>query len=58
MVSKRRGVLVALIIGSIIGGTGGATIMHAASASQGSHEREETAQVQAYEHARHQANNS
>ena len=45
MVSKRRGVLVALIIGSIIGGTASATILDASSASQSSHERAETAQI-------------
>jgi hypothetical protein len=56
MVSKRRGVLVALIIGSIIGGTAGVTIMDAAATSQGSHEHAETAQVQIYEHAHEQAN--
>jgi type II secretory pathway component PulJ len=56
MVSKRRGVLVALIIGSIIGGTASATILEAAQASQSSHERAETAQVQTYERAGQQAN--
>jgi hypothetical protein len=56
MVSKRRGVIVALIIGSIIGGTASATILDAASASQSSHERAETAQVQTSEHAAQQAN--
>ena len=56
MVSKRRGVLVALIIGSIIGGSAGVTIMDAASAAQGSHERAETAQIQAYERAHDRAN--
>ncbi len=56
MVSRRRGMLVALIIGSVIGGTAGVTIMDAASTSQSSHERAETAQVQLYEHAREQAN--
>ena len=40
MVSKRRGVLVALIIGSVIGGTAGATIVDAAS-SQSGHEQAE-----------------
>jgi type II secretory pathway component PulJ len=44
MVSKRE-VLVALIIGSIIGGTASATILDAASASQARHERSETAQT-------------
>jgi hypothetical protein len=38
--------LVALIIGAIIGGTAGVTIMHAAHASQSSHERAETMHVQ------------
>jgi hypothetical protein len=47
MVSKRRGVLLALIIGSIIGGTAGATILAASSASRSSLERHETAQRQA-----------
>jgi hypothetical protein len=46
MVSKRRGVLVALIIGSVIGGTASVTIMDAASASQSRHERAEAAQHQ------------
>jgi type II secretory pathway component PulJ len=45
MVSKRRGVLVALIIGSIIGGTASATILDASSASQAIHERSESAQT-------------
>jgi uncharacterized protein YceK len=56
MVSKGRGVLVALIIGSIIGGTASVTILDAAQASQSSHERAETAQVQTYEHAFNHAN--
>ena len=47
MVSKRRGVLVALIIGSIIGGTASATIINASSASQTSHARAKAAQRQA-----------
>lgn len=46
MVSKRRGVLVALIIGSIIGGTAGVTIMDAAQASQSSHDHAQTTNVQ------------
>ena len=45
MLSKRRGVLIALIIGSIVGGTAGATILDAASASQ-SHDRAQTMNVQ------------
>jgi len=53
MLSRAKGVLVALIIGSIIGGAASATIMTAASASQSSHERAETAQVQAHENADH-----
>ena len=51
MVSKRRGVLVALIIGSIVGGTAGATIMDAASASQTTHEHADSAQLRAHERA-------
>jgi hypothetical protein len=49
MVSARRGVIVALIIGSIVGGAGGATIISAASASQATHERTETAQREVLE---------
>jgi hypothetical protein len=41
MVPMRRGVIVALIIGSIVGGTAGATIITAASHS--THERVENA---------------
>jgi hypothetical protein len=44
MVSTRRGVIIALIIGSIVGGTASATILSAASASQANHEKIETAQ--------------
>jgi len=51
MVSARRGVTVALIIGSIVGGTAGATIISAASASQAGHEHAETAQREALERA-------
>jgi hypothetical protein len=42
MVPARRGVIVALIIGSIVGGTAGATIVTAASHT--THERVENAQ--------------
>jgi hypothetical protein len=49
MLSKRRGALVALIIGSLIGGTAGATILHASAASHSTRERAETAQRQAIE---------
>jgi hypothetical protein len=51
MVAKRRGVLVALIIGSIVGGTGSATIMSAAASSRATHEKTETAQREAFESA-------
>ena len=44
MVSTRRGVIIALIIGSIVGGTASATILSAASASQANQEKIETAQ--------------
>ena len=45
MVSKRE-VLVALLIGSVIGGTAGVTIIDAASASQSRLERAEAVQHQ------------
>lgn len=51
MASKRRGVLVALTIGSIVGGTAGATIMDAASASQAGNEHADSAHFQAHERA-------
>jgi hypothetical protein len=47
MVPMRRGVIVALIIGSIVGGTAGATIITAASHS--THERIENAQHQTHD---------
>jgi hypothetical protein len=47
MVPVRRGVIVALIIGSLVGGTAGATIVTAASHSSG-HERIENAQHQVH----------
>jgi hypothetical protein len=47
MVSARRGVIIALIIGSIVGGTASATILSAASASQAGREKIETAQREA-----------
>jgi uncharacterized protein YcfJ len=53
MLSRAKATLLALIIGSVIGGGAGATILTAASASQGGHERAETAHVQAQEHAPH-----
>lgn len=55
MLSKARGTIVALIIGSVIGGTAGVTIINAASASQSNHERSETAQVQTHESSAVQA---
>jgi hypothetical protein len=50
MLSRAKSALIAVIVGSVIGGAAGATILNAASAS---HERMETAQVQSAEHAHH-----